>query len=756
MIPFITMMTTSSETTVHEPGSLPIEQTLAKELSVKPYQIWAAIRLLDSGATVPFIARYRKEVTGGLSDTHLRLLFDRLNYLRELESRRQTILDSIREQGKLSPAVQEAIEKAQRKAELEDLYLPFKPKKNSKAGTAHAAGLEPLALKILNDLNTDPHLEAQNYVNELKGITSVDQALSGARDILAETFSLNSELVGYLRDKFWQEGWIYSKAAAGEKAAHPDSQKFRDYFDFREAFAKIPSHRVLAIFRGRAENILSVRFETNGLSGFTDKKSGEEEYTLAILKKFGVGLENRPRTRWLLETAQFSWKYGIRISLELDIFMRLKKSAQDVAIGVFAENLKNLLLAAPAGSRAVMGLDPGQRTGVKIACVDKTGKVLECAVIYPHAPQGRWKESLAALKELVVKHSVELISIGNGTASRETDLLVQEMMKASPDLKIQKIVVSEAGASVYSASELASAELPALDVTLRGAVSIARRLQDPLAELVKIEPKAIGVGQYQHDITAHHLEKKLGGVVEDCVNAVGVDVNTASPSLLSYVSGLNKRIAEKIVAFRNEHGPFKTRESLKNIYDFGPRTFEQAAGFLRILDGDNPLDRSTVHPESYPVVQKILDLKKTDLKSLMGNASVLRQLNPEEFADETFGLLTVSDILSELEKPGRDPRPEFKTATFDARVTEIDHLKPGMILEGTVTNVANFGAFVDIGVHQDGLVHISEISYDFIADPQSVVKTGQTVKVRVLEIDKPRRRIALSMRLKDTRQSGRR
>ncbi len=734
------------EKPVIEPGSFPIEQTLAKELAVKPHQVWAAIRLMDSGATVPFIARYRKEVTGGLSDTHLRLLHERLEYLRALESTRKNILESISSMGKLTPVVKEAIEKAETKAQLEDLYLPFKPKINSKAETARAAGLEPLAMKILKDEAADPEIEAQNYADELKGIASTEQALDGAKNILSELFSENAELTGYLREKFWKEGWLYSKAEFGA-AKSAEAQKFRDYFDYREALTKIPSHRLLAIMRGRSEKKLSTRFESSGFIGYSDNLNDEAEYIHEVLKRFGIQIGGRKRDAWLLSVAKFTWKYRLRISIELDILMRLKKSAEEEAIRVFAENLKELLLAAPAGNRSVMGLDPGIRTGVKTACVDKTGKVLECAVIYPFAPQEDRIGAERKIKELLVKHEIEFIAIGNGTASRETEELVQNLLKKSPELKIQKIVVSEAGASVYSASELASKELPDLDVTLRGAVSIARRLQDPLAELVKIEPKAIGVGQYQHDVNQFRLEKSLRGVVEECVNAVGVEINTASPALLSYVAGLNKALAQSIVLFRNQNGPFQSREHFKNIPGFGPKTFEQAAGFLRIHKGENILDRSSVHPESYPLVQKILERQKTNLESLMGNAPLLRDLEPEDFTDETFGAPTVMDILEELEKPGRDPRPEFKTAAFDAKVREMDDLKPGLILEGVITNVANFGAFVDIGVHQDGLVHISQLSKDFIQDPRTYVKPGQIVKVKVLEIDKPRRRISLTMRL---------
>lgn len=732
-----------------EPGAFPIEQRLAQELAVKPHQVWAAIRLLDGGATVPFIARYRKEATGGLSDTHLRLLFDRLEYLRALEAMRRSAVEAIEKLGKLTPALREALEKARTKKEIEDLHLPFKPKKNSRSEAARAAGLEPLAMALLNEPGTDPALEAQKYISEIKGIASVEQALNGARDILVETFSEKAALVGFLRDKFWNEGWLYSKTASGDKALHPDAQKFRDYFDFREAFVKIPSHRLLAILRGRTEGYLSVKMETTGLLGYTDGPNDEAEYIHEVLKHMGVRLAGKRRDPWMLETAKYAWKYKLRFGIEMDTLVRLKKRAEEEAIRVFAENLKSLLLAAPAGGKAVMGLDPGLRSGVKVACVDKTGKVVECAVIYPHPPEEDRIGSARTLKTLLAKHAIEFVAIGNGTASRETEQLVQILLDANPDLKARKVVVSEAGASVYSASELASNELPSLDVSLRGAVSIARRLQDPLAELVKIEPKAIGVGQYQHDVNAYRLEKMLQHVVEDCVNAVGVEVNTASPALLSYVAGLNKLTAERIVAFRNEHGPFHTREDLKKVSGFGDKTFEQSAGFLRIAGGENPLDRSAVHPESYALVERILAKRETKLDQLLGNGAALKQLRPEDFADETFGVPTVADILVELEKPGRDPRPEFKTATFDSKITEIGHLKPGMILEGVVTNVSNFGAFVDVGVHQDGLVHISQMAGGFVDDPHAVARPGQIVKVRVLEIDLPRRRIALSLRLSE-------
>jgi len=724
----------------------PIEHILAHELSVKPPQIWAAIKLLDSGATVPFIARYRKEATGGLTDTHLRMLSDRLEYLRDLEKRRIEVLQSIQEQGKLIPVLKEAIEKAVTKAELEDLYLPFKPKRQSKAQTARDQGLESLAEQVFKNPNLDPYAAAKDFVDAKKGVKDAEAALTGAREILMERFSEDAQLTGSLREKFWKNGWIISKKKES-KDLPGEAEKFRDYFNFREQMSKIPSHRMLAILRGRNEKILDVTLQPDGFSDFnSDRTQSEMDYLMPILQRFGIEQKRRPADSWLFETAKQAWKYKMRIRIELDLLSKLREKSDEDAIQVFAKNLKELLLSAPAGARATMGLDPGFRTGVKVAVVDKTAKVLETAVIYPHEPQTQWDLSLRSLLTLIKKHNVELIAIGNGTASRETDKLVSELFKRVPELKVNKLVVSEAGASVYSASELAAQEFPGMDVSLRGAVSIARRLQDPLAELVKIDPKSIGVGQYQHDVNQTRLGKMLNNVVEDCVNAVGVDVNTASVSLLSYVSGLTKRSAENLVKFRDLNGLFKNRLQFLKVAEFGPKTFEQAAGFLRIRNGENPLDMSAVHPESYPVVERILAKTQKSLKEIMGNRLILPSLKPEEFVDEKFGIPTVQDILQELDKPGRDPRPEFKTAVFREDIQKLEDLKPGMTLEGIITNVANFGAFVDIGVHQDGLIHVSELADTFVKDPHTIVKTGQLVKVKVLEVDIARKRISLSMR----------
>ncbi|HTL70001.1 MAG TPA: Tex family protein [Candidatus Eisenbacteria bacterium] len=726
------------------PGSRPdIERILATELSVTSRQVWAAIRLLDGGATVPFIARYRKEATGGLSDTHLRMLAERLDYLRELEDRRRAVLENIEAQGKLTPALKEAIEAARTPSALEDLFLPFRQKKQSKAQTAREAGLAPLAERLLADPERAPEEAAAPFVDPMKNVADAGAALAGAREILIERFAEDAALIGTLRERFWNTGWIVSKAPGKEEAA----AKFSDYFNFREPLREIPSHRALALFRGRQEDFLRVSLETDGFAEYAGVKDEVgHEYVAAVCERFGIRSRRRPGDAWLSETARQAWRYKIRLHLELDLMARLRRRAEDEAIRVFAENLKNLLLAAPAGPRVTLGLDPGFRTGVKAAVVDATGKVLDTATVYPHAPEDDWRGALSKLSALMRLHKVTLVAIGNGTASRETDALAAELLKANPDLGAQKAVVSEAGASVYSASALASAELPSLDVTLRGAVSIARRLQDPLAELVKIDPKAIGVGQYQHDVNQTRLEKSLGGVIEDCVNAVGVDLNTASPSLLARVAGLGRREAEDLVFRRDRQGAFKNRLELKGA--LGARAFEQAAGFLRISGGDNPLDRSGVHPEAYPVVERILAKNNVTLDQALGNARLLASLRAEDYVDETFGVPTVEDILDELEKPGRDPRPEFRTAVFKEGVKGIGDLKPGMMLEGTVTNVAAFGAFVDIGVHQDGLVHVSELADLFVRDPHSVVKTGQVVRVKVLEIDLPRNRIALSMRQK--------
>jgi len=714
-----------------------INQRIAAELGVGVGQVAAAVALLDEGATVPFIARYRKEKTGGLDDTQLRKLEERLGYLRELEDRRATILRSIEEQGKLTPELARAINAAETKVELEDLYAPYKPKRRTKAQIAREAGLEPLADALLQNPALVPETEAEKFVAPDKGIPDAKAALDGARHILIERIGEDAKLVGSLREWLWDEGVLRSTVRKGKEK---DGAKFADYFDHSERIKDMPSHRALAIFRGRNEDILDVDLDVPHES---DKPHPAE---LKIRTAFGIADRGRPADRWLLETVRLAWKVKLSISLSVDLLMRLKERADREAIAIFSKNLKDLLLAAPAGPRVTMGLDPGYRTGVKVAVVDQTGKLLETATIYPHEPQRDWQGALATLAALCMKHKVELISIGNGTASRETDRLVAELITKMPQLKLTKVMVSEAGASVYSASELAAQEFPDLDVSLRGAVSIARRLQDPLAELVKIEPKSIGVGQYQHDVDQTGLARSLDAVVEDCVNSVGVDVNTASVPLLARVSGLNRALASNIVAYRNENGPFPSRTALKKVPRLGPKAFEQAAGFLRIMNGENPLDASAVHPEAYPVVEKIAAATKRPLKSLIGDRALLKSLNPADFADETFGIPTVTDILAELEKPGRDPRPEFKTASFQEGVEKIEDLKPGMQLEGVVTNVAAFGAFVDIGVHQDGLVHISELSDRFVKDPREVVKAGDVVKVRVKEVDVERKRIALTMK----------
>ncbi|MGO4706904.1 Tex family protein [Microvirga sp. 2MCAF38] len=722
---------------------LSIGQRIASELNAQEWQVKAAIDLLDAGSTVPFIARYRKEVTGTLDDAQLRTLEERLRYLREMDDRRKAILDSIREQDKLTDELAAQINGAETKARLEDLYLPYKPKRRTKAQIAKEAGLEPLADLLLSAPTRDPKESAAGFVNAEKEVATAEAALEGARSILVERFAENAELVGNLRDIYWQRGTLRSTVRDGKQT---DGAKFSDYFDFSEPLTKLPSHRILALFRGEKEEILDLKMEE-------DKDSAESHYISPYEGRtavtFGIADQGRAGDRWLLDTVRWAWRTKLRFSIELDMKMRLWQQAEDEAVKVFAANLRDLLLAAPAGTRATLGLDPGFRTGVKVAVVDSTGKVLATDTIYPHEPKRQWDESLAILGRLCRVHHVELIAIGNGTASRETDKLAAELVSKYPDLKLTKIMVSEAGASVYSASAYASQELPGLDVSLRGAVSIARRLQDPLAELVKIDPKSIGVGQYQHDLAEFKLSRSLDAVVEDCVNAVGVDVNTASAPLLSRVSGLGEWVAQNIVAHRDANGSFRTRKALQSVMGLGPKTFEQAAGFLRIQNGDDPLDASGVHPEAYPVVRRILDKTGTEIKALVGNGGVLKKLRPEEFTDETFGVPTVKDILSELEKPGRDPRPEFKTATFKEGVETINDLRPGMQLEGVVTNVAAFGAFVDIGVHQDGLVHISALANTFVKDPRDVVKPGDIVRVKVLEVDKPRKRIALTMRLED-------
>lgn len=719
-----------------------ISKQLAQELKVSERQITATLTLLDEGATVPFIARYRKEATGGLDDTQLRLLEERLCYLRELEKRRKTILENITEQGKLTETLRTAILEADTKTRLEDLYLPYKPKRRTKAQSAREAGLEPLANNLLANPNLQPEVTAQNYVNADKGIMDVQAALEGASQILIEKFSETPELIGPLRQFLWNTGVVVSTVIKGKKE---EGNKFSDYFDYREAIKAIPSHRALALFRGRKEGFLRVSLKLAAEKDAQVQATTNMENRIA--KHFNLQNQNRPSDAWLMTCLSSAWSDKILPHLETELMNQLKEQAEEEAIRVFARNLRDLLLSAPAGPKVTLGLDPGLRTGVKTVVVDSTGKVLETAVIYPHAPQNAWQQSIETLTTLIRKHRVELVSIGNGTASRETDRLVQDLLKKYPDLTINKIVVSEAGASVYSASELASKELPNMDVTLRGAISIARRLQDPLAELVKIEPKAIGVGQYQHDVNQSQLERMLETVVQDCVNAVGVDINTASPALLTYVSGLSVSLAKNIVEMRNKNGSFRSREELKKVPKLGPKAFEQAAGFLKVMNGSNPLDASAVHPEAYPVVKRILSASKQDIKSVIGNVTLLRGLNPTDFTDNHFGLPTVRDIITELEKPGRDPRPEFKTANFQEGIESITDLKPDMVLEGVVTNITNFGAFVDIGVHQDGLVHISMMADKFVKDPHAIVKTGEVVTVKVIEVDIPRKRIALSMRL---------
>ena len=731
-----------------------IEQRLALELSAKPAQVAAAITLMDEGATVPFIARYRKEVTGGLDDTQLRLLEERLSYLRELEDRRKAIVSSIEEQGKMTPELLKSIMLAEDKTRLEDLYLPYKLKRRTKAQIALEAGLEPLANDLLANPMLEPEIEAEKYIKEAftsdqgdnPGVVDTKAALEGARQILMERFAEEAALVQSLRVYLQDHGVVESKVIAGKEQ---EGEKFADYFDYSEPIKAIPSHRALALFRGRREQMLMVnlRLDTEEEKPKWDAPHNPCESRIA--NQFKIKNEGRPADQWLSETVRWTWRIKCSMHLESELMSALRERSDAEAINVFALNLKALLLAAPAGPKVTIGLDPGMRTGVKVAVVDATGKVVDTDVIYPHQPKNDWDGSLHTLAKLAAKHQATLISIGNGTASRETDKLAQDLIKAKPELKLTKIVVSEAGASVYSASEYASKELPGMDVSLRGAVSIARRLQDPLAELVKIDPKSIGVGQYQHDVMQTQLAKSLVAVVEDCVNAVGVDVNTASAPLLARVSGLSSAVAEGIVAYRDSNGAFQARADLLSVPRLGDKTFEQAAGFLRIMNGSDPLDASAVHPESYPLVEKILrDIKKS-VKEVIGDAGILKALNPEKYADEKFGLPTVTDIIKELEKPGRDPRPEFTTATFKDGVEKISDLKADMILEGVVTNVAAFGAFVDIGVHQDGLVHISALANTFVKDPHTVVKAGQVVKVKVLEVDEKRKRIALTMRLTD-------
>jgi uncharacterized protein len=720
-----------------------INQRIAEELGVREQQVEATVALLDGGATVPFVARYRKEITGALDDAQLRTLEERLNYLRELEERRAAILGSVREQGKLDAALEAAIRAADSKGRLEDIYLPFKPKRRTKAEIAKEAGLDPLSELLLAQPQNDPQIVAAGFVDAEKQVADVAAALDGARAILVERFAEDADLIGTLREQMWSNGLMASTVRTGKKT---EGEKFKDYFDFSEPLHKLPSHRILAMFRGEKEEILDLQMLPDAQVAVAGTPSS---YELKIMQRFAISDQGRPGDRWLVETARWAWRTKIQVHLNIDLRMRLWTFAETEAVRVFASNLRDLLLAAPAGARVTMGLDPGFRSGVKVAVVDATGMVVATTTIYPHEPARRWDEALATLGKLAVTHRVDLIAIGNGTASRETDKLAMDLVKLLPDLKMSKIVVSEAGASVYSASAFASEELPELDVTLRGAVSIARRLQDPLAELVKIDPKAIGVGQYQHDLGETKLARSLDAVVEDCVNAVGVDANTASAPLLARVSGIGSGLAQSIVQHRNANGPFQSRKELKQVPRLGPKAFEQCAGFLRINDGVDPLDASGVHPEAYPVVRRILAATKSDIKALIGNTEIVRQLKPQSFADDTFGLPTVTDILRELEKPGRDPRPAFKAAVFKEGVETLKDLKPGMILEGTVTNVAAFGAFVDIGVHQDGLVHISAMSKTFIKDPREVVKSGDIVKVKVLEVEVARKRIALTLRLDD-------
>ncbi|MFD7667537.1 Tex family protein [Streptomyces sp. NPDC059788] len=723
-----------------------IEARIADELGVRERQVKAAVELLDGGSTVPFIARYRKEATEMLDDAQLRALEERLRYLRELEERRTAILESVRSQGKLDAALEAQIRGAESKARLEDIYLPYKPKRRTKAQIAREAGLEPLADGLLSDPSVEPSAAAAAFVDADKGVADPAAALEGARAILTERFSEDADLIGELRERMWSRGQVAAKVREGKEEA---GAKFADYFDFAEPFTALPSHRILAMLRGEKEEILDLALEPE-----TEPAEGTTSYEQSIAHKFQIADRGRPADKWLKDTVRWAWRTRVLVHLGIDLRLRLRQAAEDEAVRVFAANLRDLLLAAPAGTRATMGLDPGFRTGVKVAVVDATGKVAATETIYPHVPQQKWDQSLATLARLAREHDVELIAIGNGTASRETDKLAADLIAAQPELKLTKVMVSEAGASVYSASAFASQELPDLDVSLRGAVSIARRLQDPLAELVKIDPKSIGVGQYQHDLSEVKLSRSLDAVVEDCVNGVGVDVNTASAPLLSRVSGISSGLAENIVAHRDTNGPFTARKALKDVARLGPKAYEQCAGFLRIRDGEDPLDASSVHPEAYPVVRRMVKTAGGEVSSLIGNTAALRSLKPADFVDDSFGLPTVTDILQELEKPGRDPRPVFKTATFKEGVEKIGDLTAGMLLEGVVTNVAAFGAFVDVGVHQDGLVHVSAMSKTFVKDPRDVVKPGDIVRVKVLDVDIPRKRISLTLRLDDEPGKG--
>ncbi|MGB2902640.1 MAG: Tex family protein [Candidatus Dechloromonas phosphoritropha] len=730
----------------------PIEHRIANELGVRPAQVNAAIALLDEGATVPFISRYRKEATDGLDDTQLRNLEERLTYLRDLEDRRAAILASIEDQGKLTPELRAEISDAETKQRLEDLYLPYKQKRRTKAQIAREAGIEPLALGLLADPNLAPEEEAGKYLNADAGFADAKAVLDGARQILMEKFAEDAELLGQLREYLNEHGQLRSTVVEGKEN---EGAKFRDWFDFAEPITSIPSHRALALLRGRNEGMLHVALVLDSELGEAKIQPGPGPCEQRIAVRFGIRSQNRPADKWLQDTVRWTWKVKVHTHLELELMNQLRERAEEEAIRIFGKNLKDLLLAAPAGQHVTMGVDPGIRTGCKLAIVDATGKMLDHATIYPHEPRCDWDGSLSTIARLAAKHSVSLVAIGNGTASRETDKLVQDVMKRYPEARLTKIVVSEAGASVYSASELAAREFPDLDVSIRGAVSIARRLQDPLAELVKIEPKSIGVGQYQHDVSQTKLARNLDAVVEDCVNAVGVDVNTASVPLLTRISGLNASLAANIVGYRDANGAFRSRSELKKVPRLGEKTFEQAAGFLRVPNGDNPLDASSVHPEAYPVVEKIIVDLNRPIKEIMGDSRALKGLNASRYTNERFGLPTVQDIFKELEKPGRDPRPEFKTATFTDGVEKVSDLRSGMVLEGVVTNVAAFGAFVDIGVHQDGLVHVSALANTFVKDPHSVVKAGQVVKVKVLEVDLQRQRIALTMRMGDEPGKGR-
>ncbi|MYQ63763.1 MULTISPECIES: Tex family protein, partial [unclassified Streptomyces] len=724
------------------PGSLEtgsIEGRIAEEIGVRERQVRAAVELLDGGSTVPFIARYRKEATDMLDDAQLRTLEERLRYLRELEERRAAILESVREQGKLTEELEGRIRGAETKARLEDIYLPYKPKRRTKAQIAREAGLEPLAEGLLTDPSVAPQAAAAAFVDADRGVADPQAALDGARAILTERFSEDADLIGELRERMWVRGRLAAKVREGKEEA---GAKFADYFDFTEPFTDLPSHRVLAMLRGEKEEVLDLVLEPE------EATEGPSSYEGVVAHRFGVADRGRPGDKWLQDTVRWAWRTRILVHLGLDLRLRLRTAAEDDAVQIFAANLRDLLLAAPAGTRATLGLDPGFRTGVKVAVVDATGKVVATDVIHPHVPANRWDEAIAKLARLAAAHAVELVAIGNGTASRETDKLAGDLITRHPELNLTKVMVSEAGASVYSASAFASQELPDMDVSLRGAVSIARRLQDPLAELVKIDPKSIGVGQYQHDLSEVKLSRSLDAVVEDCVNGVGVDVNTASAPLLARVSGITSGLAENIVAHRDANGPFTGRRQLKDVSRLGPKAYEQCAGFLRIRGGD-PLDASSVHPEAYPVVRRMVKTSGHEVGALIGNTAVLRSLRPGDFVDETFGLPTVGDILRELEKPGRDPRPAFRTATFKEGVEKLSDLVSGMVLEGVVTNVAAFGAFVDVGVHQDGLVHVSAMSKTFVKDPRDVVKPGDIVKVKVLDVDIPRKRVSLTLRLDD-------